>query len=50
MRGTIEAELNGRGADGGLIAVGADGRVVVAYNSSAMFAAYEESGELVTLT
>lgn len=50
VRGTIEAELNGRGADGGLIAVGADGRVVVAYNSSAMFAAYEESGELVTLT
>ncbi|MCU6481945.1 isoaspartyl peptidase/L-asparaginase family protein [Arthrobacter sp. A2-55] len=50
VRGTIEAELNGRDADGGLIAVGADGRVVVAYNSSAMFAAYEESGELVTLT
>lgn len=49
VRGTIDAELNGRGADGGLIAVGADGRVVVAYNSSAMFAAYEESGELVTL-
>lgn len=47
---TIEVELDGRGADGGVIAVGADGRVVVAYNSSAMFAAYEDAGELVTLT
>lgn len=50
VRGTMEAELDGRSSDGGLIAVDADGRVVVAYNSSAMFAAYEESGELVTLT
>lgn len=50
VAGTIESELDGRGADGGLIAVGADGRVVVGYNSSAMFAAYEEAGTLVTLT
>jgi beta-aspartyl-peptidase (threonine type) len=50
VRDTIEAELDGRGANGGLIAVGADGRVVVAHNSPAMFAAWEDAGELVTLT
>jgi beta-aspartyl-peptidase (threonine type) len=50
VRATIDTELNGRGANGGLVAVGADGRVVVAHNSPAMFAACEEAGELVTLT
>lgn len=39
VRATIETELARRGSDGGLIAVGADGRVVVAHNSPAMFSA-----------
>ena len=47
---TIESELDSRGASGGIIAVGADGRVVVAHNSPAMFAAYRTPSELVALT
>lgn len=47
---TIEEELDSRRAEGGLIAVGADGRVGVAYNATTMFAAYEKDGDLVTLT
>lgn len=47
---TIESELDSRGASGGIIAVGADGRVVVAHNSPAMFAAYRTPAELVALT
>jgi beta-aspartyl-peptidase (threonine type) len=39
VRGTIEAELAQRGSTGGLIAVGGDGRIVVAHNSPAMFSA-----------
>lgn len=39
VRGTIDEELARRGSDGGLVAVGADGRVVVAHNSPAMFSA-----------
>ncbi|MDQ4503012.1 isoaspartyl peptidase/L-asparaginase [Sinomonas sp. ASV322] len=50
VRGTIVDELDPRAADGGVIAVGADGRVVVAHNSTSMFAAYERDGALVTLT
>ena len=50
VTGTIEAELVGRGADGGIIAVGADGRIVIAHNSPAMFAAYRDEDQLVTLT
>lgn len=49
VAGTIESELGARGADGGLIAVGADGHVVVGYTST-MFAAYQEAGALVALT
>lgn len=37
---TIEAELTARGSTGGLIAVGADGTIVVARNSRAMFSAH----------
>jgi L-asparaginase / beta-aspartyl-peptidase len=37
--GTIESELGQRGFTGGVIAVGGDGRVVVAHNSAAMFSA-----------
>jgi beta-aspartyl-peptidase (threonine type) len=39
IRGTFEQELTLRGATGGLIAIGGDGRVVVAHNSPAMFSA-----------
>ncbi len=39
VRGTFADELGRRGATGGLIAVGGDGRVVVAHNSPAMFSA-----------
>ena len=39
VRGTIEAELAQRGSTGGLVAVGGDGRIVVAHNSPAMFSA-----------
>lgn len=47
---TIEQELVPRGASGGIVAVGADGRVVIAHNSPAMFAAYQSPDGLVTLT
>jgi beta-aspartyl-peptidase (threonine type) len=53
VTGTITAELTGRGAGGGLIAVDADGAIVVAHNSPAMFAAYADhtdGGRVVTLT
>ena len=39
VRGTFEHELAERGSTGGLVAVGGDGRVVVAHNSPAMFSA-----------
>ena len=39
VRSAIEEELVRKGSDGGLIAVGADGRLVVAHNSPAMFSA-----------
>lgn len=39
VRQTIDQELAGRGSTGGLVAVGGDGRVVVAHNSPAMFSA-----------
>jgi L-asparaginase / beta-aspartyl-peptidase len=39
IRETFEQELAQRGYDGGLVAVGGDGRVVVAHNSPAMFSA-----------
>jgi L-asparaginase / beta-aspartyl-peptidase len=37
--GTFEQELTQRGSTGGLVAVGSDGRIVVAHNSPAMFSA-----------
>jgi beta-aspartyl-peptidase (threonine type) len=46
---TITAEIASRNADGGIIAVGADGRVCVGYNSTDMFAAFEDAGKLITL-
>jgi len=36
---TFDTELTRRDATGGLVAVGGDGRVVVAHNSAAMFSA-----------
>ena len=39
VRSTFEQELAQRGATGGLVAVGGDGRIVVAHNSPAMFSA-----------
>ncbi|HEX8005572.1 MAG TPA: isoaspartyl peptidase/L-asparaginase [Trebonia sp.] len=39
IRGTFKEELAQRGSTGGLIAVGGDGRIVVAHNSPAMFSA-----------
>ncbi len=39
VRGTFDQELAQRGATGGLVAVGGDGRIVVAHNSPAMFSA-----------
>lgn len=50
VRSTMAEELTARGATGGLVCVDADGRVVVAYNSSAMFAAFHGDDGLVTLT
>lgn len=50
VAGTINDEVAGRGATGGIIAVGADGAVVIAHNSQAMFAAFRDGDELVTLT
>ena len=39
VRATIETELGRRATTGGVIAVGGDGRIVVAHNSPAMFSA-----------
>lgn len=39
VRATFDEELTRRGSAGGMIAVGGDGRVVVAHNSTAMFSA-----------
>jgi L-asparaginase / beta-aspartyl-peptidase len=50
VAGTINDEVAGREATGGIIAVGADGRIVIAHNSPAMFAAFRDGDELVTLT
>ncbi|NYJ06874.1 isoaspartyl peptidase/L-asparaginase family protein [Petropleomorpha daqingensis] len=50
VEATVAEELTAHEAIGGLIAVGADGRVVVAHNSPAMFAAYSDGTRLVTRT
>jgi len=50
IKATVTKELTDRGASGGLIAVGSDGRVVVAHNSPAMFAAYSDGTQVVTHT
>lgn len=48
--GTVLDEVEGRGADGGVIAVTPDGRVAIAHNSTHMYAAYEADGAVVVLT
>lgn len=48
IEATVAAELTARGALGGLIAVAADGSIVVGHNSPAMFAAYHDGTRLVT--
>jgi beta-aspartyl-peptidase (threonine type) len=50
VRSTIAEELTARGASGGLVSVGADGRVVVAHNSPTMFAAFHDGERLVLQT
>ncbi len=47
---TFDTELTRRQASGGLVAVTADGTVVVAHNSPSIFAAYRDGDHLVTLT
>jgi beta-aspartyl-peptidase (threonine type) len=47
---TIQQELTDEHASGGLVAVGADGRVVVAHNSPTMFAAFDDGSGLVLRT
>jgi beta-aspartyl-peptidase (threonine type) len=49
VRETVEQELGQRGYAGGVIAVGGDGRIVVAHNSPAMFSA-RGTGPEPTLT
>ena len=50
VAGTIHDEIAGRESTGGLIAVGASGSIVIAHNSPAMFAAFRDGDQLVTLT
>ena len=50
VRGTFETELTQRGSTGGLIAVGSDGRIVVAHNSPMMFSARGTDPEPVLTT
>ncbi len=50
VRGTFEQELTRHGSTGGLVAVGGDGRIVVAHNSPAMFSARGTGPEPVLTT
>jgi beta-aspartyl-peptidase (threonine type) len=50
VRATFAEELTRHGSTGGLVAVGADGRVVVAHNSPAMFSARGTGPEPVLTT
>ncbi len=50
VRETFEQELTRRGSTGGLVAVGGDGRIVVAHNSPAMFSARGTGPEPVLTT
>ena len=48
VNASLTQEVAVRGADGGLVAVGADGRVVVAHNSPMMYAAWRDGDTLRT--
>ena len=50
VTGTITDEVASREATGGIIAVSAEGGIVIAHSSPAMFAAFRDGDELVTLT
>jgi L-asparaginase / beta-aspartyl-peptidase len=50
VRGTFEQELTRRDSTGGIVAVGGDGRIVVAHNSPAMFSARGTCPEPVLTT
>jgi beta-aspartyl-peptidase (threonine type) len=50
VRATFEQELTRRGATGGVVAVGGDGRVVVAHNSPMMFSARGPGAEPAVTT
>jgi beta-aspartyl-peptidase (threonine type) len=50
VRATFEQELTQRGATGGVVAVGGDGRVVVAHNSPMMFSARGPGAEPAVTT
>lgn len=50
VTGTIDDELTSRDASGGIIAIDAARNVIVAHNSPAMFAAYRDGNDIVTLT
>lgn len=43
----LRTEVGARGATGGVIAVGADGQIVVAHNSPAMYAAYHDDAVVI---
>lgn len=46
VRDVLDDEVGRRGVTGGIIAVGGNGRVVVAHNSPAMFAAFDHGGRV----
>lgn len=50
VAGAIHDEIASRGSTGGIIATSVDGSIVIAHNSPAMFAAFRDGDELVTLT
>lgn len=50
VTGTLTDEVASRESTGGIIAVSADGSIVIAHSSPAMFAAFRNGDELVTLT
>ena len=50
VAGAIHDEIASRGSTGGIIATSADRSIVIAHNSPAMFAAFRDGDQLVTLT
>lgn len=48
IQASLHTEVAGRGADGGMVAVGANGQVVVAHNSPMMYAAWRDGDTVRT--